>query len=135
MNESLANLCILFCNCRLFELNLFLIMEKSSLCPEFLTEEVTNTIAIRGLHTPVTRFYQGQSQKSIVKHCHYNSHGSRESTPFMSNIILIFSSEYHDEERTRRSTHITNIPEIASVPEGDIQKAIDSSYIKHFNKG
>jgi len=43
--------------------------------------------------------------------------------------------EYHDEERTRRSTHITSIPEISSVPEGDIQKAIDSSYIKHFNKG
>jgi hypothetical protein len=42
---------------------------------------------------------------------------------------------YHDEERTMKSNFIRKIPEVANVPEADIKRAIDSSYIKSFAKG
>ena len=42
---------------------------------------------------------------------------------------------FHDEERAMKFNVIKGIPEIEGVPEADIRRAIDSSYIKTFAKG
>ena len=42
---------------------------------------------------------------------------------------------YHDEERMMKSNVIRKIPQVENVPEADIKRAIDTSYIKTFAKG
>ena len=42
---------------------------------------------------------------------------------------------YHDEERSMKTNVIKQIPQAEGVSEGDIKRAIDSSFIKKFAKG
>lgn len=52
-----------------------------------------------------------------------------------ANDFIELLGKYHDEERMMKSNVIRNIPQVESVSEADIKKAIDTSYIKCFHKG